>query len=81
VNLGVVGTGYWGSNHARIGAELRDAGVVDDVVLCDVDEEQVAALAGTYDLEYVTDHADLNGRVDAAVIARCRPTGRSVRLS
>ncbi|CDK39712.1 Probable oxidoreductase [Halorubrum sp. DM2] len=80
MNLGVVGTGYWGSNHARVGAELRDAGVVDDVVLCDLDEERVADLAGTYDLEYVTDHADLSGRVDAAVVATPSPTHRGIAV-
>jgi UDP-N-acetylglucosamine 3-dehydrogenase len=67
VRYAVVGTGYWGENHARIAAELSEAGVLDDVILCDVDEERVRDLAGTYGLQYATDVADLD--VDGAVLA------------
>jgi len=67
MRYGVVGTGHWGSNHARVATELRDEGRIDDIVLCDVDEERVADLADTYDVDYVTDAADLE--VDAATIA------------
>jgi predicted dehydrogenase len=78
VNLGVVGTGYWGSNHARVAAGLREDGVVDDVVLCDVDRDRVANLARSYGFEYVTDHTDLAGLVDAAIVATPSPTHRAV---
>jgi len=70
VKYGVVGAGYWGSNHARIAGELVDEGVVDDAVLCDVDPERAADVATDHDLEYVTDHRRLADHgVDAAVVA------------
>jgi UDP-N-acetylglucosamine 3-dehydrogenase len=67
VRYAVIGTGYWGENHARVATELSEAGVVEDVILCDVDAERVRDLARTYGLEYATDVADLD--VDSAVLA------------
>lgn len=67
MRYGVVGTGYWGKNHVRVAAELRDQGRIDDVVLCDVDEDRVSNLAENYDVDYVTDVRELD--VDAATVA------------
>lgn len=78
MNYGVVGTGYWGENHVRVGAELRDEGVVDELVICDVDGRRVEDLARTYDCGYVTDPGRLPGRVDAATVATPSPTHEAV---
>jgi predicted dehydrogenase len=72
----VIGTGYWGSNHARVGAELVEEGVIDDLILCDIDEGRVSDLADSYGFEYVTDYTDLN--VDTAVVATPSNTHHSV---
>ncbi|MFC7165284.1 Gfo/Idh/MocA family protein [Halospeciosus flavus] len=75
----VVGTGYWGENHVRVATELRDEGHVDEVVVCDVDEQRAADAAGTFDLDYVTDTSDLADLgVDAATVATPSPTHESV---
>ncbi|MGQ4556078.1 Gfo/Idh/MocA family oxidoreductase [Halobellus sp. GM3] len=66
----VIGTGYWGSNHARIAAELKAEGEIDEVVLCDVDESRVRELAESYGVRAATDYerlADLG--VDAATVS------------
>lgn len=69
-DLGVVGTGYWGSNHVRVAAELLDEGRLDSLTLCDLDEERVAEMAADYDVRYVTSVADLAASgVDAAIVA------------
>lgn len=65
----VIGTGYWGSNHVRVGAELADQGVVDDLIICDMNEERAASIASDYDTEYVVDYTELRNQVDTAVIA------------
>jgi UDP-N-acetylglucosamine 3-dehydrogenase len=44
MNYGVIGTGYWGTNHVRVAAELEEEGQIDSVVLCDVNEERVEEL-------------------------------------
>ncbi|KTG09399.1 hypothetical protein AUR64_16610 [Haloprofundus marisrubri] len=78
MNYAVVGTGYWGSNHVRVGAELRDAGEIDELVVCDVDEARAAEMAAEFDAEYVTDVGALPGRVDAATVATPSPTHHGV---
>jgi predicted dehydrogenase len=66
----VVGVGGWGVNHARIGAELREAGVVDRLVCCDTDPERAATVAGEFDADPVTDLDHLLSLgVDAATVA------------
>lgn len=75
----VIGTGYWGSNHVRVASELKETGVLDDVVLCDIDETRVGDLASDYGLEYVTDYAQLsNIGVDTAVVATPSTTHREI---
>jgi len=59
--------GILGKNHVRVAAELRDQGRIDDIVLCDVDEDRVSEMAETYGVDYVTDVGDLD--VDAATVA------------
>mgnify|MGYP000445226605 CR=1 FL=1 len=66
----VVGTGYWGSNHARVAAQLAEEGVIDEVVLCDVDESRVTELAESYGVRAETDYGRLPDLgVDAATIS------------
>jgi len=67
MRYGVIGTGYWGENHVRVAAELAAAGRLDEVVVCDVDEERAASLGDRFDLEYCSDHRELS--VDAATLA------------
>jgi len=79
MRYGVVGTGYWGKNHVRVAKELQAEGELDEVVLCDTDEQRVASLADSYDLSYVTDTANLD--VDAATVATPSTTHRAIGTS
>ncbi|PSQ32077.1 hypothetical protein BRD16_00915 [Halobacteriales archaeon SW_6_65_46] len=72
----VIGTGYWGSNHVRVGAELVEAGVIDELVVCDADRERARSTATDYGVDYVTDHTDLTA--DTAVVATPSPTHREI---
>jgi predicted dehydrogenase len=75
----VVGVGTWGLNHARVGAELRDAGVVDRLVCCDADPERAASVAAEFGGEAVTDPSRLPTLgVDAATIATPTSTHAAV---
>lgn len=79
MKLAVVGTGYWGSNHARIAAEFAEEGVVDEAVVCDADPDRAASVAAEHGLEYVTDHRQLAaGGIDAAIVATPSPTHETV---
>lgn len=79
MDYAVVGTGYWGKNHVRVASELASKGVLDSVVICDVDEQRVRELADEHDVDYVTDHAELPDLgVDAATVATPSPTHHPV---
>jgi len=75
----VIGTGYWGSNHARVAAELAEDGVIDTVYLCDVDESRVTELADSYGVEAMTEYRQLPQLgVDAATISTPSPTHHEI---
>ena len=79
MKYGVIGTGYWGSNHARVAAELASEGAIDDVVLCDVDESRLAELSESYGVESVTDYERLPELgVDAATVSTPSPTHHEI---
>ena len=67
MRYGVVGTGYWGSNHVRVADELAREGIIDEVVVCDVDEDRARTLAEGFDRPYTTSYAEMD--VDAATVA------------
>ncbi|WP_232702139.1 Gfo/Idh/MocA family protein [Halobacterium wangiae] len=79
MNYAVIGTGYWGSNHARVAAELREEGTIENVVLCDIEEERVSELADSYDVSYTTDYTELGDLgVDAATVATPSPSHHEI---
>lgn len=81
MNYAVIGAGYWGSNHVRVGAELRDEGNVDTLTLCDLDEERVKNLAQSFDAQFVTDYRELpSAGIDAATVATPSPTHPEIAL-
>jgi len=79
MKYGVIGTGYWGSNHTRVAAERAEGGDLDSVVLCDIDEQRVQDLASSYGVEYTTDYQQLDSLgVDAVTIATPSPTHHEI---
>ena len=58
VGIGLIGTGYWGKNHARNWKEMLNEGIIDKLVFCDIDEMRVKELAGG-DVPYTTDYKSL----------------------
>ncbi|WP_418280278.1 Gfo/Idh/MocA family protein [Halorubrum sp. DTA98] len=75
MNYAVIGTGYWGSNHVRVATELAEDGRIDDVILCDVDEDRLDDLASSYGVRGVTDYERLPELgVEAATISTPSPT-------
>lgn len=76
MRYGIVGTGYWGKNHVRVATELAAEGLLDEVVVCDVDQQRASSLAGRFDVEYVTDFRRLD--VDLASVATPSTTHESI---
>ena len=76
MKIALIGTGYWGRNHAKVWRELKDEGKVEDVVLCDINEEAVKPLARDFGFEYSTDPRQVMERedIDAVDIASSTPS-------
>jgi predicted dehydrogenase len=82
MKYGVIGTGYWGSNHVRVAAEIQAEGLIDEVILCDSDEGRVSELAANYDFPYTTGVQELiRMDVDAVTIATPSDTHYSISKS
>lgn len=79
VGIGLIGTGYWGKNHARVYRELLEEGFIDDLVFCDVDKKRVKDLAGA-DIRYTTDYRELlsDETIDAVDIVTPSKTHKSI---
>ena len=73
--VAVVGTGYWGRNHVRTLAALKDEQLIDQLIVCDVDENRARGLAEEFGCEWHTDALTLREQfgIDAATIATPTP--------
>jgi predicted dehydrogenase len=54
--IAVIGTGYWGKNHVRTYSELFSEGLIDKVVICDINEKRAKELGELFRIEYITDY-------------------------
>ena len=75
LTVAVVGTGYWGRNHVRTWVTMKQEGVIERLIVCDVDENRARALAEEFDCEWHTDAHSLREKfsIDAATIATPTP--------
>ncbi len=76
MKVALIGTGYWGRNHAKVWKELKESGEIEDVVLCDVREEAVKPLAKDFGFEYSTDPREVIEKedIDAVDVASSTPS-------
>jgi predicted dehydrogenase len=74
--IGVIGTGYWGKNHVRTYSELVSEGVLDHVLICDINEKRAKELGSAFNIDYLTNHKELidNPDIDAVSIVTPSPT-------
>ena len=75
LTVAVVGTGYWGRNHVRTWVTMKQEGVIERLIVCDVDENRARELAEEFDCEWHTDAHSLREKfsIDAATIATPTP--------
>ena len=75
LTVAVVGTGYWGRNHVRTWVAMKQEGVIERLIVCDVDENRARELAEEFDCEWHTDAHTLREKfsIDAATIATPTP--------
>ena len=70
VGFGVIGTGFWGRNHARVISELSDARLV---AVCDVDAHKADKIAKEYNSLSCTSDDDLLKMRDVEAVTICTP--------
>jgi len=71
VRFGVIGTGFWGRNHARVLSELSETRLV---AVCDLDQARGQSIAKRYEAEWYSKDEDLLRRKDIDVVCVCTPT-------
>ena len=71
VGFGVVGTGFWGRNHARVLSELRSTRLV---AVSDVAVSRAEAVGKKYDALWYESEDDLLRRSDVEAVCICTPT-------
>ena len=72
--VAVVGTGYWGRNHVRTWAALKDENVINRLIVCDLDENRARELAEEFDCEWHTDALTLKDTFDITAASIATPT-------
>ncbi len=67
LGVAVIGTGFWGKNHARIYKELEWTNLV---AICDVNSERAKAIANQFGAKAYTDSAQMlqNAEIDAVSV-------------
>ncbi len=79
MKIGVVGLGYWGKKVAREYIALREKGVIDDVVLCDMVEKNLEEMREECpDCEFVSDYTKMFEKVDGVHI--CTPNSSHFKI-
>ncbi len=73
MKIAQIGTGYWGRNHARVWKELKDEGLIEDVILVDINESAVKQLAENFGLVYLTSVDEIPPDIDAVDIVAPTP--------
>ena len=69
--IAVIGTGYWGKNHARVCKELLTDGLIDKVRICDSNEASLRELSKTLGIEGTADYHQIlsDPAIQAIIIA------------
>ena len=71
IGFGVIGTGFWGRNHARVLSELSNTQLV---AVCDIDASRAEAVGGKLGASWYTSEEDLFKRRDVEAVCICTPT-------
>lgn len=71
VNIGVIGVGFWGKNHARVFSELENARLA---AVCDIDLKRATDVARRYGATCHARSEDLLENKDIEAVSICTPT-------
>jgi UDP-N-acetylglucosamine 3-dehydrogenase len=68
LGVAVIGTGFWGKNHARVYKELESTELI---AICDVDAERAKTIAGQFGVKAYTDSAIMMMNEEIEAVSVC----------
>ena len=68
LGVAVIGTGFWGRNHARVFTELKETELL---AVCDIDAERAKAVAKQFGVKAYTNTAKMLKRKDIEAVSVC----------
>ena len=68
LGVAVIGTGFWGRNHARVFKELEETELV---AICDINAERAKEVARKFDAKAYTSTRELLKRKDIQAVSIC----------
>ena len=68
LGVAVIGTGFWGKNHARVYKELENTNLI---AICDVNSERAKAIADQYGVKAYTDSSVMLKDPEIQAISVC----------
>jgi UDP-N-acetylglucosamine 3-dehydrogenase len=68
LGVAVIGTGFWGRNHARVFKELEETELM---AVCDIDAERAGKVAKQFDVKAYTSTAKMLKRKDIEAVSVC----------
>ena len=71
LRVGVIGTGFWGKNQARVLSQLPQTELM---CVCDLDEARSKSVGSEFRVPYYTKIADVLSRADIDAVTICTPT-------
>ncbi|MEM2521838.1 MAG: Gfo/Idh/MocA family oxidoreductase [Candidatus Bathyarchaeia archaeon] len=68
LGVAVIGTGFWGKNHARVFKELEETELI---AVCDIDREKAKSIAKQFNVEAYTNVGKMLKRSDIEAVSVC----------
>ena len=80
-SIAVIGTGYWGINHVRTLAALRDEGIFEELIVCDQDKKRASEVGKEFDCRTAFDVDSLISKFDVSGVTIATNTASHFELS
>jgi UDP-N-acetylglucosamine 3-dehydrogenase len=78
VNIGIIGLGVMGKNHARVYSGINGANLV---AVCDLDKNLAKGTAKEYETAHFTDYKDMLDKANIDAVSICLPTKSHLEAS
>ena len=78
IRFGVIGTGFWGRNHARVLSELPETSLI---AVSDTDPTRGQSIAKKYETQWYQQYSDLLEVKDIDAVCICTPTTTHAKIA